>query len=181
MLYYVVGLLDIDSYNYIEEIQKSLSKKYHLYTDLPTLHVTLEVIESPDNINNLCTIVESILAEFKSFSVQIDGAICFNPPFKSVNLKIQNKDTIRRLVYKLNYTLKQNGFSVRENISDWDLHISLANTNFSLRKWTEEEYNEACIFVTENNYKILSKINKVEIWKPINDKDKMVISSFSLK
>lgn len=84
-------------------------------------------------------------------------------------------------MYKLNYTLKQNGFSVRENISDWDLHISLANTNFSLRKWTEEEYNEACMFVTENNYKILSKINKVEIWKPINDKDKMVVSSFLLK
>jgi hypothetical protein len=121
------------------------------------------------------------LDEFKSFSTKIVGTICFDSPFKSVNLKIENEGVIKELVYKLNYTLKQNGFKVRENLKDWDLHISLANTNFSLRNWTREEYNEACVFITEKNYGRISKISKVELWQPINDKDKMVVCSFPLK
>lgn len=181
MLYYIVGLLDLESYNLIENIQKYISDKYNLYTDLPTLHVTLEVVENPDDLTRLCYITNTILEDFSSFSIDIDGALCFDAPFKSVNLKVKNQGILKKLICKLNTSLKQNGFLVRENPELWSPHISLANTNFSLRNWSNDEYKEACLLAIKDDFRKVSHITKVEIWKPINDKNEMVISSFQLK
>ena len=181
MLYYIVGLLDSESYSSIENIQRYLSDKYNLYTDLPTLHLTLEIIEDPYDIVKLSAVISNIVKEYKPFSIKIDGALCFDSPFKSVNLKVENQGILKELIYKLNSTLKQNGFNVRENLELWDTHISLANTNFSLRNWSNDEYEEACLLALKDNFHQLSIITKVELWKPINNKSEMVISSFQLK
>lgn len=180
MKYYLVALFDVDSYAYAEKIQKELCKKYKLYNDLPTLHITLEIIGDPD-IEKLSSLISSIIKPYKKFKVSMDGAICFDPPHKSVNLKIENKGYIMRLVRKINTTLKENGFDVRENIDFWDLHISLANTNYAVREWSSSEYVAACNAVKESGFINLLKIDKIELWKPINNKKKMVVKSFPLR
>lgn len=180
LLYYLVGLLDETSYNQIEKIQRNLSEKYHLYTDLPMLHVTLEIIEDPSNLANLVTIIDSVLQDYNKFSITINGAICFDPPFKSVNLKVENSGTLIDLVHKLNSKLKTNGFKVRDNIENWDFHISLANTNFSLRQWSDDEFHEACLLISKNYFCKEAIITNIQLWKPINDKDKMVVKNFIL-
>ena len=48
MNYYLVALLDEDSYEEIESLQKNISKRYNIYKELPKLHITLEVIKDPD-------------------------------------------------------------------------------------------------------------------------------------
>lgn len=67
------------------------------------LHITLEVIEDP-NINKLEEVIEKIIKPYKKFKVEINGAICFDPPYKSVNLKIENKGYIMRLARIINDT-----------------------------------------------------------------------------
>jgi len=180
MKYYLVALLDEDSYTYVEKIQKSLSNKYKLYHDLPTLHITLEVVGDPD-VDKLSTIINEILKPYKKFKVSVNGAICFNPPHKSVNLKIDEEGYIIRLAKKINSKLSEAGFIVRESIENWDLHISLANTNYAAREWSVPEFNAACDATKQKDIKALLRIDRIELWKPINNKKKMVVKSFPLR
>lgn len=180
MKYYLVALFDDESYKEIEEIQRNLCKKYRLYKNLPMLHITLEIIGEP-NLEKLNTIVSDIVKPYKKFRVEINGVICFDPPHKSVNLKVESKGYIMKLARILNNTLKLHGFEVRENMDNWDLHVSLANTNFAVREWSSSEYIAACDTSKKQGFYKLAKIDRIELWKPINNKKNMVVKSFPLR
>jgi 2''-5'' RNA ligase len=180
MKYYLVALFDKNSYSYIEEIQKNICKKYKIYKNMPMLHITLEVIGDPD-VEKLNKIISDMIRPYKKFKVEINGAICFDPPYKSVNLKIENKGYVIRLARQLNDTLKLHGFDVRDNIDNWDLHVSLANTNHAIREWSSKEYVAACQNAKKEDIHKMVKIDRIELWKPINNKREMVVKSFLLK
>ncbi len=182
MIYYLVCLLDEASYTYVESIQRSLCEKYNLYstnTDLPTLHITLEVITDP-NLCDLDISLEHILKDYTKFEVDLNGVICFDPPYKSVNLNIKNQGTIYELSKKINSILSSQGFKVRDHIEDWNLHVSLANTNFAHREWSNTEYLDACNLVKNENFSQTITVHTVELWKPINNKDEMVVKKYVL-
>lgn len=181
MIYYLVALLDDTFYSKVEKIQRDISDRYDLYEDLPTLHMTIEIIEDPEDLNLLCQCISSILNDFTIFTTKINGVICFAPPYKSVNLKVEKAPYILKLINRINQVLRENGFKVRENIEDWDLHISLANINFSKRIWTQEEFQEACFIASEDQYRFETKISTLQLWKPLNNKKEMIVESFSLK
>lgn len=182
MIYYLVGLFDSDSYKYVESLQKILCEKYNLYslgTELPMLHITLEIITDP-NLCDLDISLKNILADYTQFQVELNGVICFDPPFKSVNININNSGTIYELSKKINSVLNSQGFNVREHIENWNIHISLANTNFADREWSDSEYVAACnLAKDENNSKTIT-VQSVELWKPINDTHEMVVKKYTL-
>ncbi|ERI95203.1 hypothetical protein HMPREF1982_00428 [Clostridiales bacterium oral taxon 876 str. F0540] len=180
MKYYLVALFDTESYNAMETIQKSICKKYKIYKNIPMLHITLEVIDDPD-IDKLSKIITDILKPYKKFKVETNGIVCFDPPYKSVNLKIENKGYIIRLARTINDTLKLHGFNVRENIDNWDLHVSLANTNYAVREWSGREYVAACNSAKQEGFYRLAKIERIELWKPINNRKEMLVKSFPLR
>lgn len=183
MVYYLVGLFDKLSYEYVASIQKSLCSKYNLYrtdTNLPKLHVTLEVITNP-NITNLDVLLKGILKDYSKFEVKLNGVICFDPPYKSVNLNINNKGTLYELSKSINSILNSNGFAVRENIQNWNLHISLANTTFADREWSNNEYLAACNLAKDENFQRTITISTIELWKPINNNDEMVVRKYELR
>jgi 2'-5' RNA ligase len=180
MKYYLVALFDKQSYAHIEEMQKSICKKFKIYKNMPVLHITMEIIGDPD-MEKLSKIISDILKPYKKFKVEINGALCFDPPYKSVNLKVENKGYIIRLARNINDTLKLHGFDVRDNIEDWDLHVSLANTNYAVREWSSKEYVAACESTKKENIHKMAKIDRMELWKPINNKKEMIIKSFSLR
>jgi len=180
MKYYLVALFDKNSYSYIEEIQRTICKKYKIYKNTPMMHITLEVIGDP-NMEKLNNIISDMLRPYKKFKVEINGAICFDPPYKSVNLKIENKGYIIRLARQINDTLKLHGFEVRDNIDNWDLHVALANTNYAMREWSSKEYVAACESTKKEKVHRMAKIDRIELWKPINSKREMVVKSFLLK
>lgn len=180
MKYYLVALFDKESYSYIEEMQKGICRKYKIYKNIPMLHITLEVIGDPD-VDKLTKIISDILKPYKKFKVEINGAICFDPPYKSVNLKVESRGYIIRLARNINEILKLHGFDVRDNIEHWDLHVSLANTNYAIREWSSKEYIAACESAKKEDMHRMAKIDRIELWKPINNKKEMVIKSFLLK
>jgi hypothetical protein len=126
-------------------------------------------------------VLMKIIKPYKRFKVEVSDVICFDEPYKSVNLKIESKGYIRRLVRTINDTLKANGFEVRENINNWDLHISLANTNYAIREWSKNEYAAACSATKKDGFYKLATIDKIELWKPINNKKDMVIKTYPLR
>ncbi|GCD09324.1 2'-5' RNA ligase family protein [Clostridium tagluense] len=182
MIYYLVALFDSVSYKYVELLQKTLCEKYNLYrseTDLPMLHITLEVITNP-NLCDLDISLKNILTNYTKFQVELNGVICFDSPFKSVNLNINNKGTIYELSKHVNSVLNSQGFNVREQIENWNLHISLANTTFADREWSNSEYLSACKLAKDEEFLKTITIHSVELWKPINDNKEMVVKKYTL-
>jgi len=182
MIYYLVGVFDRESYKFVESLQKTICEKYKLYkleADLPKLHITLETIEDP-NLCDLDISLKNILKNYAEFQVDLNGVICFDPPFKSVNLNINNSGIIYELSKNINSILNSQGFNVRQHIENWNLHISLANTIFADREWSEAEYFAACNLAKDENFSKTIKVHSIELWKPINDNDEMVIKKYTL-
>lgn len=182
MIYYLVGLFDDISYTYMESLQKAICEKYNLYnptTDLPKLHITLEIITDP-NLLDLDISLQTIIKAYTNFEVKLDGVICFDPPYKSVNLHIKNKGTVYELSKELNSVLSSQGFNVRENIENWNLHISLANTTFADRVWSDNEYLAACNLAKDENFSQTITVRCIELWKPINNTVEMVVKKYDL-
>ena len=182
MIYYLVGLFDKVSYKHMESMQKSLCEKYNLYktdANLPKLHITLEIITNP-NLYDLDVSLKNILKGYTKFEVELNGVICFDPPYKSVNLNIENKGTIYELSKNINSILDLQCFEVREHIENWNLHISLANTNFADREWSNSEYLAACNLAKDEFFSETITVTTVELWKPINDYDQMVVKKYTL-
>ncbi|MDP4144863.1 MAG: 2'-5' RNA ligase family protein [Bacillota bacterium] len=180
MKYYLVALFDNDSYNFVEGIQKDICKKHKLYKKLPTLHITLEILDDP-NMEELHKVLSEILSPYKKFRVCLNGVICFDPPYKSVNLRVENKGYLVRLARIINEKLSLRGFNVKDTIHNWDLHVSLANTNYAARNWSEAEYYAACESIKSKGIQKLARIDRIELWKPVNNKKSMVVQSYPLR
>lgn len=180
MKYYLVALFDEESQKSMEEMQRKISKKYKIYRSTPAIHLTLEVVDNP-NLEKLIPIIQDVLKPYKRFKVSVNGALCFDSPYKSVNLKIENKGYAIRISRNLNEILKLSGFNVRENIDKWDLHVALANTNYAAREWSNKEYNAACEVTKMENVSKMATIDRIELWKPINNKKEMIVKSFPLR
>lgn len=180
MKYYLVALFDAESYSDVEGIQKNICQKYRLHKNVHTLHITLEIIEDPD-IDKLTKVMGDILKPYKKFKVETNGLISFEPSYKSINLKIEGKGYIIRLARTINDTLKLHGFNVRENLTNFDLHVSLANTNYAVKEWTGKEYVAASSNSKQNGFYKLVKVNRIELWKSTNNKKDMLVKSFPLR
>jgi hypothetical protein len=180
MKYYLVALFDSDSYKNIEEIQKNVCKKYKLYKNSPSLHIKLEVIGDPD-MEKLDQVISKLIKPYKKFKIEVCDAISIDEPYKSVNLKIQNKGYISRLARTINDTLKLHGFVVREDLTDEDLHISLANTNHSIKELSKQENSISGKAMRQDGFYKFATVDKIELWKPINNKKETVLKTYSLK
>lgn len=180
MRYYLVALFDDDSYKNMEPLQKSLSKKYKLYKNLSTPYITLETIDNP-NLDKLDEILRKIFKPYKRFKVELNDIVYFEEHYKSINLKVENGGYIKRLCRLLNDTLKLHGFNVRENINDWNPHVVIANGNLSNKDWKKNEFELAYSTTRKEICLNMAKIDRVELWKSLNNKKEMVIKSYSLK
>lgn len=180
MKYYLVALFDSESYAAIEGIQKNICRKYKLNKNAPMLHIPLEAIEDPD-FDKLYKVIYDILKPYKKFKVETNGVISSDPPYKAVNLKIEDKGYIIRLARTINDTLRLHGFNVKENTDNFNLHVSLGSTNYPNKEWANREYVAASSNAKAPDSYRLAKIDKIELWKSTNNKKEMLIKSFPLK
>lgn len=182
MVYYLVALLDSESYEKVEAIQRNICTRYNLFASedsLPTLHITLETIDEPD-LQALDQSIQKVLKNYTSIEVFCDGIICFDPPHKSVNLNILKGGMLEILSHNFNTYLREKGFNVRHDIPNYKLHISLANSFFSKKQWSDIEYEDACIFAQNNSCNIRIIVNQLQLWKPVNNKKEMVVYNYFL-
>ncbi|NLZ49339.1 MAG: 2'-5' RNA ligase family protein [Clostridiales bacterium] len=180
MKYYLVALFDNDSLKDIEKLQRSIAKKYKSNKNQSTLHITLDVIGETD-IEKLDKIINKILKPYKRFKVEINNAICFEDPYRTVSLQVENKGYISRLARLINDTLKLHGISVRPSIEDWNLHVSLNSSNFPLRELSKNEYEAAYNKAKIINFYKLATIDRIELWKSMSNRKDMVVKSYPLR
>jgi len=179
MKYYLVAMFDKESNEYIEQVQRSLCKKYKLYKSLPLLYITLEVIGDPD-VDKLTKVICEMVKPYKKFKVKVDGAECSNSSQKFASLKIENKGYIIRLTRLFNDRLKLNGFDVKENAPDHDLAIALTGNLFHGKEnGHSKEKNSEHI-----RYEDISRmlvVDRLELWKNVNNRKEMTVRKFPLR
>ncbi len=180
MKYYLVALFDDESYKAIEPIQKSLSKRYRLYKNLPTLHITLDIIEDPD-INKLDEVLNKMLKPYKKFKVELMDMMYFDEPHKSLNIKVESKGYIKRLARSINENLKLHGFNVKTAPEVPNLQLSLLNINFPPREWNKNDLLKGHNLPKREGFNKMPKISRIEVWKATNNKKETVVKSYPLK
>lgn len=181
MKYYLVALFDADSHTVVEKLQKNITRKYKLHQshNLLNYHIMLEVIDDPD-FEKLDMLIEKILKPYKKFKVEINNLLSFDPPNKSINLRIENKGYIIRLARNINDTLKLSGFNVRENTNAFDLLVPIANTSPS-KHWAKDSHGINKESFNNPGCKLLAKIDRFELWKATNNRKRVLIKSYNLR
>lgn len=180
MKYYLVALID-EKYNEdILTIQKNLNKKYRLYKNVSNLYIPLGSISNVE-LDKLDEIVQKILSPYKKFKVSIDNDIYINDTSNTVNLKVKDKGYINKIsrgIFDLitTYGLTSKLFSNSEYFT-----MPISNANNAIRKaYTNSNF---LIDNTKEKDELLTyvKINRIEIWKQLNNRKDTLIKSYSLK
>ena len=173
MKYYIVALLDDESYKSIEPLQRNIARKYRLSRGNSTFHIPLSVIDNP-NMDKFDEIISNILKPYKTFKVELGSTLFSDENAKTFSLEIENKGYIKRLSRVMNDTLKLHGFSVRDIETENSMYVALNNIN-SISKDLNKTYNNL-----SPNVKMI-KINRIELWKSTGGKKEFIIKTYPLK
>jgi hypothetical protein len=177
MKYYIVALFDEETYQVISPIQRNMSKKFRANRNSPVPFVLLTSIENP-NLDKLYSVVDKIIAPYKSFRIDASDLVYLFEPTKSVNLKIDDKGYIKRLSRSLFDTLELNGFSVK---SFGDNFVSLANLGFIPKDYKKQDVKLNFPEIYDENSFVKLRIKSIEIWKLPTIKKNVPLKSYTLK
>lgn len=180
MKYYLVALFDEDSYKTIEPLQKNICRKFKIGRNIPSLHIPLEAIENP-NLEKLDDLILDIIKPYKRFKIEMGDDLYFNEPFKSFNLKVENKGYIKRLARIINTDLRLHGFNTKNLQNDNnDLFVSLA-VQTSNRDVSSLNENSISTLSKKVDVQKLAKIDRIELWKANGNKKESIVKSYPLK
>lgn len=179
MKYHLVALFDNESNKFIEKAQKNLCKKYKLYKTNKQFYIHIQTLIDPD-MDKLNKIISEKLSPYKKFKVQIKPDFYLDKSFKTINFKIESKGYITRIARNITDTLKLSGFNLDHN-RNHNLYISLANCNYSIRKSLNNEANPKIKFRESDDIYDYAKINRLELWKPINNKKEILVKNYPLR
>jgi len=166
--YYLAALPEERVLETALNLQQKFSKKYRVYQEpFPPLHVTVGILYIPreQGLKEAVNLLEPILTPQLPFRLSVKGTSCFPPPYKSVNLQVTSSRKLRRLSRQAMKALEPAGIQCHP-MEAWDYHISLVNTVFAAREWTEEEYLEACRLLREKKIRLACQVRRIQLWSP---------------
>ena len=150
-------------------IQSKLNELYDIYNSkLPPLHVTIDHLTVPDtdDYNRAVQIITEVCDKRAPFDLNVKGFSFFGPPHKSINLYVEKTTQLHDLSFEIHNKLDQEGLSSRPFYNEWEFHISLINTTFALREWTDKEFAQAKELVKEWNLNMSCTVEWLELWRP---------------
>jgi len=152
-----------------EAIQIELNNKFSIYdSKLPPLHVTIEHIRvtRDEDLKEAANIIDGVCERHAPFELRINGFSFFGPPYKSINLHVEKTNALARISREIHKHLQQKGLSSRPFREEWEFHISLINTVFANREWTEAEFKDAKELVMKWHVNMTSQVEYLELWRP---------------
>lgn len=179
MKYYLVAVLDENSSDDIVDIQKNISKKYKLFKNTPCLYIPLGTVNNAE-FEKLDEVITKIISPYKKFKVGIDNNLILSDEFNTVNLKVEDKGYINRIWRNMFDTLNLHGFSVRD-FNSITFNIPLSTANHNIRKASSNNGLIIDNSKSKEDFLKFAKINKIEIWKALNNKKDSIIKTYNLK
>lgn len=183
MKYQLVALLDEESRNKVEGIQRQVCKKYRVYKSNPSIYISLNTISNPD-LEKLDKVITKVLSPYKKFKVNILNEVCIAQDAKQTGIAIDKKGYISRIARGLRDTMMLHEFILNcsnDNQDSIDLIISLANCNFNIKKAANHSpllLNKSLPREESLNF---AKIDRIELWKLNNNKKDSIVKVFNLK
>ena len=114
--------------NEVEQMQKRLADRYHLYDGpLPPVHVTIcSFVPGIDHpLLETVALIHQVCRTRPPFEVKIRGFSFFPEPYLSVNLAIEDQPVLRELAGEIRSTLASQQINVPPLPPDWQPHMSL--------------------------------------------------------
>lgn len=180
MKYYLVALIDDRSVDDIVSIQKFLNKRYKLYKNVSNLYIPLGSVSNTE-LDKLDEIISKILSPYKKFKVGIDNDIYINDTSNTVNLKVKDKGYINKISRSMFDMFNTYGISAKDFSSLSHFNMPISNANNAIRK----AYSNNLFTLDESKDKTdlvnFTKINKIEIWKQLNNRRDTLVKSYDLK
>ncbi len=164
-----------------QSIQAKLNDKYKLYNPfhLPPLHVTIDhlSIEDEEDYYKATQIIQKICDKTPAFNLSVNGFSFFYTPHKSINLYVEKTTKLKNLAGEIHTILNREKLSNRPDYTEWEFHISLINTVFASRDWSDEEFSQALEYVKQWDLNLNCRIEWLELWKP-QYKPQLIIEEF---
>lgn len=181
---FIVALCEGELKNRALLLQKIFAEKYQIYKRLlPPLHITLEVVYAPDNLAIESTIeaIKKATKSIEPFTVKSKGFTCFPPPYKSIGLLIEKNHELDLVVNKIRSCLEENKVLLANPFGQkWIFHLTLVNTFLADREWSDAEFFAACNLVEKAPLFVTGEVERIEIWHPTKEQEKMNEGSFRL-
>lgn len=115
-----------DSKEYLEKLQKDLSRKYRVNKFLPSLSIRLGSVET-NNLDKLMEVVEDFISPYKYFKVYLENASILENPNKIIIGLILDKGYASRIERQISECLAQNGFNKSEPFNKPGLYIFMSS------------------------------------------------------
>jgi 2'',5'' RNA ligase family. len=179
--FYIVGIIPEPPKSRISHYQEEFSKIYDLYEgQYPELHITLSRLSygEKEELDKFIDKLVSLSSCCKPLTIEIDGASCFGPPYKSVNFNVKQSSKLEELSKNIAGTALSCGIESVLTPQRYQYHISVANSFFAKREWPEQEYEQACTLLKSQNFAESFILSRLELWLPKHDNYK--IAGFTL-
>lgn len=181
MKYQLVALFDEESYPKLQEIQKSVCRKYRLYKNAHALYIPISILSNPD-LNKLDEIVSKVLKPYKQFKVKINNSIGLNDHNKQVSLKVDEKGYLVTITRNINETLNSYGIkTITKDFNFLNLYMPIANSNYNIKKACNRSNIPFKKDLLTEDFLKFAKINRLELWKLSGNKRDMLVKSFPLR
>lgn len=163
-------------------LQRMLARRYRLYKRLPPLHMTIEVIRPPSDRSfaEAVRTIRAVVERTPPFQIHTDGFVCFPAPHKALAVSVVKTPELERLSKRLHLQLGAAGFGVRDDLDEWEFHITLAGTWNSLREWSDLEFQSACNRLRRRGFQGRCLVTRLELWRPRFDPKLDVAARFHL-
>ena len=180
MKYYLVATVDDNFIDEIQSIQRFLNKKYRVYKNISNLYIPLGSITNTE-FDKLDEIIKKILSPYKKFRVGIDNDIYINDTSNTVNLKVKDKGYINKISRSLFDMLDTYGINAKDFSSFEHFTMPISNANNAIRKaYTNNSFTLDSSKEKTDLHSFI-KIDKIEVWKQLNNRKDTIIKSYSLK
>ncbi len=165
--------------------QKKINDEYKIYNGiLPMLHITLAEIEgdfNQINVNKVKELLEKIAGNHKPVKLILDGFHCFFKNSKALTLELDETDSLVDLTEKLHEKLKEVDFlKINHGLDKINYHITLAGSMFADKPLSTEIHRKLCSYLEEKSLRIESETDLIELWLPVLEEEKAVLSRFHL-
>lgn len=180
MKYYLVATIDDNFTDEIHSIQKYLNKKYRVYKNISNFYIPLGSVTNTD-FDKLDEIIKKIISPYKKFRVGIDNDIYINDTSNTINLKIKDKGYINKISRNLFDMLDTHGINAKDFSNFAYFNMPISNANNAIRK----SYATTSFTLDNSKEKTdllnFTKVDKIEVWKQLNNRKDTLIKSYSLK
>lgn len=180
MKYYLVATVDSEFTEEIQSIQRFLNKKYRVYKNISNLYIPLGSINNGE-FEKIDEMIKKILSPYKKFRVGIDNDIYINDTSNTVNLKIKDKGYINKISRSIFDMLDTHSISAKDFSSFSYFNMPISNANNAIRKAYTSNSFSLDPSKEKNDFLNFTKVDKIEIWKQLNNRKDTLVKSYILK